>query len=197
MNPYWWKADYGNSNWDIRHRLVATFVYEIPFFAVASPVLKGVFTRWQANGIVTLRGGLPFNVTTGTDTANTAASGVYRPNLVHAASAQCGRGHLVACIDQSAFTVANLYPIAPANFAYGNAGRNILRGPGAQDFDFSLSKNFLLTERTRFQFRFETFSLFNRTNFSNPSATINTSSFGNITGAGGARNIQFGVKLVF
>ena len=58
-------------------------------------------------------------------------------------------------------------------------------------------KNFPLTERARFQFRFETFSVFNRTNFSNPSATINTSSFGNITGAGGARNIQLGGKLLF
>jgi hypothetical protein len=197
MNPYWWKGDYGNSNWDIRHRLVATFVYEIPFFAVANPVLKGVFTKWQANGIVTLQGGLPFNVTTGTDTANTASSGVYRPNLVHAASAQCGRGHLVACIDASAFTVADLYPITPANFAYGNAGRNILRGPGDQTVTFSLLKNFPLKERMRFQFRFETFSLFNRANFYNPSSTINTSSFGNITGAGGTRNIQLGAKLMF
>jgi hypothetical protein len=49
----------------------------------------------------------------------------------------------------------------------------------------------------RFQFRFETFGLFNHTNFSNPSATINTSSFGNITGASGNRNIQLGGKLVF
>jgi hypothetical protein len=49
----------------------------------------------------------------------------------------------------------------------------------------------------RLQFRFETFSLFNHTNFNNPSATINTSSFGNITGAGGTRNIQLGAKLLF
>jgi hypothetical protein len=197
MNPYWWKADYGNSNWDIRHRFVATFVYEIPFFAVTNPVLKGAFTKWQANGIVTLRGGLPFNVATGTDTANTAASGTYRPNLVHAVSAQCGRGHLIGCIDASAFTVADLYPITPTNFAYGNAGRNILRGPGAQDVDFSVFKDFPFKERLRFQFRFETFSLFNRANFSNPGATINTASFGNISGAGGARNIQVGAKLLF
>jgi hypothetical protein len=197
MNPFWWKADYGNSNWDIRHRVVATFVYDIPFFAVANPVVKGVFARWQANGIVTLRGGLPFNVTTGTDTANTAASGTYRPNLVHTASAECGRGHLVGCIDASAFTVADLYPITPANFAYGSAGRNILRGPGSQTVNFSLAKNFPIGEKFRFQFRFETFDLFNRANFSNPSATINTSSFGNITGASGNRNIQLGAKLVF
>ncbi|MBI5283230.1 MAG: TonB-dependent receptor [Candidatus Solibacter usitatus] len=197
MNPYWWKSDYGNSNWDIRHRLVATFVYDIPFVATSNPVVKGVFANWQANGIVTLRGGLPFNVSTGTDTANTASSGTYRPNLVKEAAANCGRGHLIGCIDASAFTIANLYPIIPANFAYGNAGRNILRGPAAQEVNFSVAKNFPITERIKFQFRFETFALFNHTNFGNPSATINTGSFGNITGASGNRNIQLGAKLVF
>ncbi len=197
MNPYWWKADYGNSNWDIRHRFVGTFVYEIPFFASAHPVLKGAFAKWQANGIVTLSGGLPFNVATGTDTANTAASGTYRPNLVHPATANCGRGHLIGCIDATAFTVADLYPITPTNIAYGNAGRNILRGPGSQTVNFSLLKTFPVREGMRIQFRFETFSLFNRANFNNPSATINTASFGNISGAGGARNIQMGLKLLF
>ena len=197
MNPYWWKADYGNSNWDIRHRLVATFVYDIPFFSGANPLLKGVFANWQTNGIITVRGGLPFNVNTGTDTANTASSGVYRPNLVKTPTADCGRGHLIGCIDASAFTVADLYPSNPTNFAYGNAGRNILRGPGAADVNFSLAKNFPITERVKFQFRFETFGLFNHTNFANPASTINTSSFGNITSATGNRNIQLGGKLSF
>ena len=197
MNPYWWKADYGNSNWDIRHRVVATFVYDIPFFAVSNPILKGAFANWQANGIVTMQTGLPFNVSTGTDTANTAASGTYRPNLVHAATANCGRGHLIGCIDATAFTVADLYPIAPTNYAYGNAGRNLLFGPGSQSVNFSVFKNFPIKERLKFQFRFETFGLFNRTNFGNPDATINTSSFGNITGASGARTIQLGCKLQF
>jgi hypothetical protein len=197
MNPYDWKADYGNSNWDIRHRLVATFVYEIPFFAGANRVVKGFFGGWQANGIVTLRGGLPFNVTTGTDTANTASSGSYRPNLVKPATADCGRGHLIGCIDASAFTVSDLYPANPTNFAYGNAGRNILRGPAAQDVNFSLAKNIPIAENVRFQFRFETFGLFNHTNFNNPGSAFGTSSFGNITGASGNRNIQLGGKLSF
>jgi hypothetical protein len=197
MNPFWWKADYGNSNWDIRHRFLITFVYEIPFFSNANAVLKGVFANWQANGIVTIRTGLPFNVITGTDTANTASSGSYRPNLVHTATAECGRGHLVACIDPTAFTIADLYPAAPANFAYGSAGRNLVRGPGEEAVTFSMSKNFPITERVRFQFRFETFGLFNHTNFANPAATINTSSFGNITSATGTRNIQLGAKLIF
>src|SRR5579872_1545782 len=196
MNPYWWKSDYGNSNWDIRHRFVADFVYDIPFFSVSNPFLKGVFTKWQSNGIITLQTGIPINVTTGTDTANTAASGTYRPDLVHAPTDNCGRGHLIGCIDATAFTLSDLYPVT-TNYAYGNAGRNLIFGPGAETVNFSVFKNFPIKERLRFQIRFETFALFNHTNFSNPSATFGTSSFGNITGATGNRNIQLGAKLQF
>jgi len=200
MNPYNWRSDYGNSNWDIRHRVVATFVYDIPFMSGANAVLKTAFGNWQANGIITIRGGLPFNVATGTDTANTASSGTYRPNLVKPPTADCGRGHLVGCIDPTAFTIADLYPANPNNYFYGNAGRNILRGPGAEEINFSLAKSFPISERARFQFRFESFNLFNHANFGNPSATINTSSFGSITSlASGTSNrqIQLGAKLFF
>lgn len=196
MNPYYWKGDYGNSNWDIRHRFVMTFVYDIPFFSTSNPVLRTAFGSWQMNGVVTLQTGTPFNVTTGTDTANTSSSGSYRPNLVGTASQNCGRGHLVGCIDPSAFSIAGLYP-ATTTFAYGNVGRNIFHGPGSEVVDWSLSKNFPIRERVRFQFRFETFAVFNHTNFGNPSATINTSSFGNITSASGNRTIQLGAKLLF
>ncbi|HTX38996.1 MAG TPA: TonB-dependent receptor [Bryobacteraceae bacterium] len=196
LEPYNWKADYGNSNWDIRHRAVVTFVYNIPFFPVSNPLLKGAFTGWQSNGIVTLQTGIPFNVSTGTDTANTASSGTYRPDLIATPSDDCGRGHLVGCINASAYTVQDLYPVTQ-NYAYGDEGRNILHGPGAETVNFSMFKNFPIKERLRFQFRFESFALFNHTNFSNPSATFGTSSFGNITSATGNRNIQFGAKLVF
>jgi hypothetical protein len=197
MDPYWWKADYGNSNWDIRHRFLMTFVYDIPFFPTSSPVLKGMFTHWQTNGIVTLQTGIPFNVSTGTDTANTGSSGTYRPDLLHTPSDDCGRGHLIGCIDSSAYTVQDLYPITPTNYAYGNEGRNILHGPGSETVNFSLFKTFPIRERLRFQFRFETFALFNHANFSNPATTFGTSSFGNITSATGNRNIQLGAKLQF
>lgn len=196
MNPYWWRADYGNANWDIRHRVVATFVYDVPFFPVSNALLKGMFTQWQTNGIITLQTGIPFNVTTGTDTANTAASGSYRPDLVHAPSADCGRGHLVGCIDASAYTVQDLYPVT-TRYAYGNEGRNLLYGPGSETVNFSLFKNFPIKERLRFQFRFETFALFNHANFANPGVAFGTSSFGSITSATGNRNIQLGAKLIF
>ena len=201
MNPYNWKGDYGNANWDIRHRFLATFVYDIPWFSNPNPILKGVFSKWQMNGVITLQTGLPFNITSnGVDTANTASPGTYRPNLVGTATQNCGRGHLVGCIDSSAYSIAALYP-ATTNFAYGNLGRNIFHGPGAETVDFSVMKYFPIKERVKFQLRFETFSLFNHANFANPSTGFGAGTFGNITGlngvAPGTRNIQFGGKLQF
>jgi hypothetical protein len=198
MNPYLWKADYGNSNWDIRHRFVANFVYDIPSLHLSNSVVRYALNGWQTNGIITLQTGIPINVTTSVDTANTGASGTYRPDLVHGPSADCGVDHLVGCIDATAFTLSTLYPATPANFAYGNAGRNLIFGPGIATVNFSLFKNFPIRERLRFQFRFETFNLLNHTNFSSPGSTFGTSSFGNITGLStNARNIQFGAKLLF
>jgi hypothetical protein len=198
MIPYLWKADYGNANWDIRHRLVMNFVYEIPFFQGANPLVKGLLANWQSNGIITVQGGIPINVTTSVDTANTSAGGTYRPNLVSPPSADCGIGHLVGCINSSAFTLATLYPASPTAYAYGNAGRNLIYGPGIATVNLSFFKNFPIHERLKFQFRFEMFNSLNHGNFNNPAATFGTASFGNITSTSTAnRNIQLGAKLIF
>jgi len=197
MNPYLWKADYGNAAADIRHRFVATFVYNIPFFPVHNAFAKTAFAGWQASGIWTIQSGSPINVSTGTDTANTGSSGTYRPDLLHTPSDNCGRGHLIGCIDATAYTISDLYPANPTNFAYGNEGRDILFGPGSSTLNFSMNKNFPIHERLKFQFRFESFAIFNHTNFGNPGSTFGTSTFGTISGASGSRTCQFGAKLLF
>ncbi len=193
MNPYNWKGDYGNSNWDIRHRFVAALLYDVPFFATTNRMVKGVFSGWQMNGIITGQTGLPFNVSTGTDTANTAASGTYRPNLIGTPSSNCGDAHLTGCISPAA------YALPPAGvYVYGNEGRNLLHGPGLVNVDYSLFKTLPIKERLRLQFRAELFNLFNHPNFNNPSSTFGTAAFGNITSTStDNREIQFGLKLAF
>jgi hypothetical protein len=131
-----------------------------------------------------------------TDAANTSAQGPQRPNLLKTPVYDCGGGHLIACIDKSAFAVPG--DIAQGIFAYGNMGRNILRGPRLSDTDLSLFKTFSLTERVRFTFRWETFNAWNHPSFSNPSGNIESATFGNITSTSvGARVMQFGGKLSF
>ena len=191
MDPYNWRRDYGNSNWDVRHRFVGSFNYDLPFFKGSKGLLKYTLGGWQTNGIVTLQGGFPFNVSIGTDVANTATNGTQRPNVVGTPSENCGSGHLTNCISAAAFAL-------PAPYTYGNAGRNILRGPGLYNIDYSLFKVFPLGERFRLQFRSEFFNLFNTPHFSNPNTTFNTAAFGTVTStASDNREIQFALKLNF
>jgi hypothetical protein len=172
---------------------VASVVYDVPFFSKANSVIRGVFAGWQMNAIVTAQTGLPFNVSTGTDTANTAAGGVYRPNLIGTPSHDCGDSHLTGCISSAA------YALPPAGmYTYGNEGRNLLHGPGLVSADYSLFKNFPIKERLKLQFRAEFFNIFNHPNFNNPSAVFGAGSFGYITSTSTEnRDIQFGLKLAF
>jgi hypothetical protein len=174
QDPYNWKGDYGNSNWDIRHRFVASYMYELPFFQQAKGLRHAVLGGWQINGITTIQSGTPILLTIGTDPANTGAATPERPNLLSPAVANCGEGHLTGCIPASSFAM-------PAAFTYGNAGRNTLIGPGLVTTDLSLFKNFpLVTERTKFQLRLEAFNIFNKPSFSQPGGVFGTATFGTI-----------------
>jgi hypothetical protein len=191
MNPYDWHADYGNSNWDVRHRFTAYFNYVLPFFNASSNVfLRQTLGGWQTNGIITLQTGFPFNVIVSGDPANTGRSNE-RPNWVSTPTDNCGDAHLTGCIDAADFA-------APALYTYGNAGRNLLYGPGLYNVDFSLFKEFQILERSRLQFRSEFFNFFNTPAFSNPNSTFGTTSFGTITSTKhDNREIQFALKLLF
>jgi len=85
----------------------------------------------------------------------------------------------------------------PPLFRLGNLGKNTIRGPGAQNWDFSAFKNTAITERLNTQFRAEFFNLFNGNNFGIPGTALATPTFGVITGSSGGRIIQFGLKLLF
>jgi hypothetical protein len=207
MDPYDWRRDYGNSNWDIRHRFVSNFNYELPFFKSSSNgLLRSVLGGWQANGIITAQSGMPFNVVMGGDNANTGTSGLQRPNLVGLVSANCdGSNPRANCVNLTGFQQA-------AQYTFGNAGRNILRGPGYTNINFSGFKNFTFKERFNLQFRAEFFNLFNTPIFNNPNATLplltdtttytaaNIQNFGTITSTRQGldnRQIQFALKFLF
>lgn len=194
MDPYNPRLDYGLANWDVRHRFVTSYNYELPFFNNTDHrALRLALGGWQINGITTVQSGLPFSVTV-SDRAN-VGQGTQRANVVGNPNVDCGSGKLDGCVSADAFAL-------PASFTYGNSPRNFLRGPGTVNFDFSLFKNFLITERTRLQFRWETFNTLNHPNFANPNSTFTTgsTSFGDITAlqnGANMRQMQFGLKLLF
>jgi hypothetical protein len=190
MNPFDIWADYGPSDWDVPHRFLATYIYELPFFKQSKqPILKYVVSGWQVGGITTIESGRPMSVMIQGDRANTGRLG-QRPDLVGTATADCGGGRLTNCISADAFAL-------PALYTYGNAPRNLLRGPGVVVTDVSLMKNVPLIGRGQFQVRVDVSNVLNRPNFNNPNVTFGTANFGRITSAQSMRQIVLGGKLLF
>jgi outer membrane receptor protein involved in Fe transport len=198
QNPFNWNAEHGPSLFDSRHRVTASFLYQIPGFATARGAKKVALDGWQVNGILTLASGTPFTVY---DTTNVSLQGSHpeitgffssRPDA--AGDANGGPHTVEQWVSASAFRRLN--PMTEAG-SFGNAGRNTVRGPGVGNFDVSLLKDFVLSETTRLQFRAECFNLTNHANFSLPVNNLASPSFGRILEAGPARLIQFGLKLIF
>jgi hypothetical protein len=202
MDNYDIWRDYGPANWDIPHRFVSSYVYELPFFKTSSnPLLKYLVAGWQISGITTIQSGSPVNVTFGQDRANIGRTGLQRPDLVGAVpklncqpntagTTDLARRELINCFDAGAFAL-------PAQFTFGNAPRNVLRGPRFRSTDLALVKNVPLGDPFRFQVRVEIFNVFNTVNYGNPGASFGAASFGRITSAGRMRQIQVGGKLIF
>jgi hypothetical protein len=196
MDNYDIRRDYGPASWDIPHRFVASYIYDIPFFKSSSrPVVKYVVAGWQIGGVTTIQSGSPVNVTFGTDRANIGITGQQRPDLVGAVpSLNCQPSptsrELINCFDAGAFAM-------PAQYTFGNASRNLLRGPRFASTDLSMMKNVPLGRTVRFEVRVEMFNAFNRVNYGNPGASFGAASFGRISSAGSMRQVQLGGRLVF
>jgi len=184
------KGDYGNSDFDTRNGFVGYANYEVPGFRGPKLLTNG----WEMNTVITLKGGQPINLFTGTDTTGENQY-QQRPNVV--GSPFAGVSHkiqngVVQWFNQSAF-------VDPPAGTYGNYTRNSIFGPGLEDVDLSLFKNTHITERINTQFRVEMFNLFNRLNLANPGPTqldnayTDTSSFGQIGSTIGAGNYSPGI----
>src|SRR5262249_42520953 len=196
MNNYDIWADYGPANWDVPHRFVASYIYDIPFLKSSTqPLLRYAVAGWQISGVTTIQSGTPVNVTTSGDRANIGISNLPRPNLVGPVPAlDCQENpttlELINCFDASAFA---LQP----QFTFGNAPRNLLRGPRFASTDLSLMKTVPVARTLQFQIRVEVFNVFNHVNYNNPNAVFGTAAFGRISSAGSMRQMVLGGKLIF
>jgi hypothetical protein len=190
-NPYaGWKYDVGPSGYDRTHIFASNFIYEIPLFRSSqSRALKTTLGGWQVSGIVTIESGLPLNVTLTGSQAGNGIGGTNRPDL----TGKISYPHNVdQWFDTTAFT-------APAVGAWGTFGHNGIRGPGRDNWDLSIFKNFVFSESrgSGFELRFETFNTWNHTQFQNVSTGLGAGDFGKVTSAFPARIIQLGGKLTF
>ncbi len=195
----------GNCGFDLRQNLRATWGWELPFGrgkaagGNISPALNHFVGGWQLNGGVSLYSGLPFSVAAGSNTLNNGVGGV-RADRLSDGNLPNDRRTVWRWFDTDAFA-------DPGFRLYGNAGVNILEGPGTRQIDLSIFKHFQVTEKVRLQFRAEFFNAFNTPQFNNPNGArvrVGTGAFGRITRAGSEptlqrtqRQIQMALKLFF
>ena len=196
-NPYNARPDWGPSDFDARHLFSLNSLYEIPAFGGTSSPSRYLLNGWSVGTILSLSTGNPFTPLVGFCRSNiTLSCGADRPNLVAGAKPRViGDPNLY--FDPAAFSL-------PAVGFFGNAGRNIITGPGFVNLDFSTYKVFRIAENKTLQFRTEAFNILNRTNFGLPGTNLFQSDGSRLSNTGvivqtvtHSREIQFGLKFNF
>ena len=163
QDPRFLRAERSNSIFDQRQRLTFTYLWALPFgkgqkFMNTGGPANWILGGWQTNGLLFTQTGLYFSPVLGTSTTNTGTSS--RPNVTGPVSYP---KTLTNWFSASAYST-------PAQYTYGNAGRNSLIGPGRTNLDMSIFKSFPVHEEMFFQFRFEAFNVLNHPQFGYPNA---------------------------
>jgi hypothetical protein len=200
--------DRASSDQDVRHNFTMDAGYELAFRDWFGDGPRWLIDGWNVNAIAQARSGLPVNVTV---SGGVFGGFSFRPNLVPGQDTRCANYSLPNCqFNADAFVNAG-----PDNF--GNAGRNILRGPNFAQLDLSFGKLTKLSETTSLQLRLEMFNITDRVNFADPSGGLictdsntfnpcaffgqSTSTVGNqlggLLGFGGPRQVQLSARFSF
>ncbi|MGJ5817282.1 carboxypeptidase regulatory-like domain-containing protein [Paludibaculum fermentans] len=191
--PYDRRSGKAVSDFDNTHRFVSSWVWNLPELKGAHRVIKATLGGWQTSGIATFRSGFPYTVRSGTDRALSSIGQDYA-DVIGDANLAGGRSkadQIARYFNTAAFTLA-------AAGTFGNAPRNLLRGPKSMNFDLSAVKAIPITERLRAQLRGEFFNAFNNVNFSTPYALANSATrFGRIESAGDPRIVQIALRFEF
>ena len=188
-------SDYSPASWDVPHRFVLSGIYELPFFRESENLLlRGLLGGWQVSGVATFQSGTPLNVTIQGDRANVGRAPQRPDVLTDDVALNCqpnpsGLG-LVNCLDPAAFAL-------PAQFTFGNAPRNMVRGLGFSKTDLALSKSFNVAGRTRLTVLAQMFNVFNEINWGAPNTTFGAANFGRVTSASPMRQMELGLKMTF
>jgi hypothetical protein len=194
QNSNCFECEWGPSIFDVRHRIVASVLYELPF-GQGKPyadegVASAIFGGWQISAIVNKSSGFPRDAANGVDVPNTGAQ-TYRPNLVDGQDPNDGPQTVEQWFNTAAF-------VRNDTFTYGNAGRNIVRGPGIFSMDLSLMKNIIFNGGRALQLRLEAFNTLNQPIWGDPDMNMSSQTYGRInTTRSPMRELQIGLKFSF
>ena len=205
-NAYNYSLERSYSPFDTTHRFVGNVLWNLPIGkgglilnngGLASTLIGG----WQVNSIVTLETGTPFTVTS-TDQSFTGGNHASRANCISNpyAGASTDPSQIVGSNAPGFFLNPAVFSV-PANGTFGNCAPRSFHGPGLENVDLSIFKQFLLKEQWKLEFRSEFFNSFNHPNFTNPSSSLTPSSLGSFgkvfNTVTDPREIQFALKLYF
>ena len=196
QNPLNRRAERSLDNQHRKHSFVSSYIYDLPWGqgrrwgSSWGGVQEAVLGGWTVAGIASLASGRPFGLRVRGNPANNG--NFSRPNVVAGVDPHLSGGQRdpERWFNTDAFVSNNEYE-------YGNAGRNILLGPGLANWDFAVYKRFAIAEGHSLQFRFEAFNFTNTPIFGFPNSEVGNNNFGRITGAGRPRNLQIGLKYIF
>ncbi len=186
---------WGPSSFDRRHVFVLSYIYDLPFWQSPDTLMKNLLGGWQISGATFLRKGTPFSITRSNDIAG-VGGGDQPVDIVGDPKANGGNSFSTGSDNNFWFN-----PTAFANPAagtFGNSKRNIIYGPGDQQWDVALFKNFKVAGQQRVQFRLEVFNFLNHPNAGGVNTDITSGNFGRIvTKSDARRDIQLAVRYIF
>ena len=217
INPFDATRDIGNCDTDVRQAYIGSVVYNLPFFKDQRGFLGHVLGGFTISSVVTIQGGIPFDIYDTADRSLTGA-GDDRPNYLggtvefvdpRSNAFYSSTGNLNNYFDGTGGGTAD--GAGNPNFArvgsgpsvaqgagyYGNFGRNVFHGPGTLNTDLSVSKSTHLTESQTLTFRAQAFNFFNHTQFLNPDGNINDTTFGEVLSDRNPRLIQLSLQYRF
>jgi hypothetical protein len=207
QNPFDLKAERGRSMFDARHRFVASYQWDLPWFMHPQSWYGHILGNWQVNGITTFMSNTPFTIY---DSSNSSAQGSApeisgffssRPNQVgNPNSGGCARPDGSSAPVRTANCWFNFSAFQTAQSGqFGTVGRNTLNGPAFQQWDFSALKTIPIHERSNLQFRAEFFNIFNNVNFRLPNNDLNSGpeNVAKIQAAQPGRIVQLALKVLF
>jgi hypothetical protein len=197
-NQDFWDPEYdrGPSSNDLRHRLNASFIYEIPAFGGGQGALNAVLGGWQVSGIVQARSGNALLVTQPSGISRSRPDVVPGEELIVADWKDTCTASGCNYLNTAGFVRVPVSAATNATLRPGTYIHDMARGPGALNAHTTFAKSFSFGT-TRVQVRADVFNVLNRANYNNPQLAINNANFGRITQATGSRTFQLGARLTF
>jgi len=193
-------AERGLSDFDVRHRFVLSNTWELPFGKGRRWATQGIGAKllgdWQFSNIVTLQTGQPMSAVLSTALSGTQSNGTDRPNLIGDPALPAGARDPERWFNTNAFEQPAIFFDTLGAFSIpGNAGRNVVTGPGFRVWDSSLERRVRFSERSDLVLRADFFNFTNHPNFDRPGLIFDTTNFGRVSSAQNSRQIQFSLKV--